>query len=282
MRKALPASFLALLALPSLAAAADFEISGFAGYTFPFYSQTFTYQPGPISVPIPGVSIQQSGNFQLDASGGAAYGAAAAFFPVHSVGVELRVDSGDLTLGMKDAAFDVNVSLPAPLQPVHSTLTLTKGTADLRAARPFSLNLKLRSPGRSHVYASGGLSRLGDLELSMRQQAALGVTTVNLETGNLEVGTIDLRAQRPVDKAGSSWGGNLGLGFQIGLGDHGGLVIEGRGFVFPKQTAEWQGVVETPLGDLQKELLKRLLADIPQVEFRPWWVQATIGVAYRF
>jgi hypothetical protein len=282
MRKALPAFLLALLALPSLAIAAEVEISGFAGYTFPFYSQTFSYQPGPISVPIPNVSIQQSGAFEMNASGGAAFGGAVAFFPVQSFGVELRLDSADLTLDLKDAAFDVNVTLPAPLQPLHSTLTLTKGSAELRAARPFSLNLKLRTPGRSHMYASGGLSRLGDLELSTRQQVALGVTAVNLETGNLEIGTLDLRAQRALDKAGSSWGGNLGLGLQLALGEHGGLVLEGRGFVFPKQTAEWQGVVETPLGDLQKELLKRLLANIPQVEFRPWWVQATIGVSYRF
>jgi len=64
---------------PSAARAAGVEITGFAGYTFPFYSQTFQYNPGPINVPIPGVSVEQSGEFELKASGGLAYGGALAF-----------------------------------------------------------------------------------------------------------------------------------------------------------------------------------------------------------
>ena len=98
MRKAL-ASLVAVLALPSLAAAGEVEIGGFAGYTFPFYSQTYKYDPGPVTVPdLPGVSIQQSGSFELKASGGLVFGGAVALFPVDAVGFELRFDSANLTV----------------------------------------------------------------------------------------------------------------------------------------------------------------------------------------
>jgi len=50
---------------------------------------------------------------------------------------------------------------------------------------------------------------------------------------------------------------NAGLGFRIPLGEHGGLVLEGRGFYFPKQTYEWDAVVDpnAPLSSVQQKLL---------------------------
>ncbi len=279
MRKAL-ASLVVLLAIPSLSAAGSVEISGFAGYTFPLYSQTFRYDPGPIDVPIAGVSIQQNGVFELKASGGLAFGGALTLYAADAVGLELRLDSASVNVTSQNASFDVNVTLPAPLDPVKSTLTLSAGTIDLNSGRPFSLNLKLRTPGSTRLFASGGISRLGDMGFSLRQNVAIGVSAVNLQTGNLEIATIDLRATP--SQRGSSWGGNLGVGVQIPLGEHGGLVLEGRGFYFPKQTIQWEPVVETPLGPIPSQLLQRLLERLDPVEFKPWWVQATIGVSYRF
>jgi hypothetical protein len=282
MRKLLLASLLALLVLPSVVSAADVEISGFAGYTYPFYSHSFTYEPGPISVPISGVNVQQNGAFDLKGKGGPSLGGSIALFPVEAVGVELRLDSADLKVEARNASYAFNVTLPEGLPPISQTIDLAQGSADLRAAHPFSLNLKLRTPGRSHMFASGGISRLGDLELAVRQKVSLGITTVIAEPSSVEVSTIDLRATRPVATAGSSWGANAGLGFQVALGEHGGLVLEGRGFVFPKQTAEWEGIIDTPLSALEQELLRRLIGNVEPVEFRPWWVQATIGISYRF
>jgi hypothetical protein len=279
MRKAL-AHLVVLLAVPALATAGGVEISGFAGYTFPFYSQTLRWDPGPVSIPIPDVSVQQSGVFQLKASGGAALGGSLAFFPVEAVGFELRIDRASVTAKPQDASFDVNLTLPAPLDPVKSTLSLPAGTVALDSAKPISLNLKLRSPGRTQVFVSGGISRLGDLNFSLRQNVAIGVSAVNLQTGNLEIATIDLKAT-PVE-TGSHWGGNVGVGFQLPLGEHGGLVLEGRGFYFPKQAMSWEAVVETPLGAVQTQLLQRVLERLDPVEFKPWWVQATIGISYRF
>jgi hypothetical protein len=280
MRKAL-ASLVLLLALPSLAAAGEVEVTGFAGYTFPFYSQSFTYGPGPVTVPIPGVSLQlqQSGVFELKASGGLAAGAAVSLFPVEAIGVELRYDHAGLSLEPQNATFDVNVSLPAPLDPVKSSLKLGKGTGEVSASSPLSLNLKLRTTGSSRLFASGGLSRMGGLEIAASQTVAFGVTLVDQQTGNLDVGTIGIRA---TGTPTSAWGGNLGAGLQLPLGEHGGLVLEARGFYFPKQSFSWEPVIDTPLGPLSSELVNRTLDSLGPIEFKPWWVQATIGVSYRF
>jgi hypothetical protein len=281
MRTALFLALFPLLALPALAGAASVEIAGFAGYTFPFYSQSFSYDPGPVEVPIPGVSIEQSGSFELKASGGAAFAGAVTLYVTNSFGFEIRLDSADVTIDTKSAGYTVRAGLPSPLAPVVANLSLTKGTADVKALTPFSLNLKLQTPGRVKLFLSGGASHLGNIEASLSQTVGLGVVAVDLATGNLNVATIGLEASSS-GQGQSAWGGNLGLGLRIPLGSKGGLLLEGRGFYFPKRTIEWQPVIETPLPPLQELLLERVRQNLPSVEFEPWWVQATIGVAYRF
>jgi hypothetical protein len=280
MRKAL-AALAAVLVLPALASAGGVEITGFAGYTFPFYTQTFTYDPGPVQVPIPGVSIEQSGVFELKGSGGAAFAGALTFYATESFGFEVRLDSADVTIDTKSAGYTVRAGLPPPLEPVVANLTLTKGTADVKALKPFSLNLKLQTPGHVKLFVSGGASRLGSIDLSVTQTVALGVVAVNVRTGNLEVATIGLKGTT-TGQGESAWGGNLGLGLRIPLGEKGALVLEGRGFYFPKRTIEWEPVIESPLPPLQQLLLERLRQKLQPIEFEPWWVQASIGVAYRF
>lgn len=281
MRKAL-ASLVAVVVLPSLAAAGEVEITGFGGYTFPFYHQEFRYDPGPVNVPIPGVSIQQNGAFELAASGGTSFGGSVALFPADAFGFELRIESADLTVETESPTYDVHATLPAPLAPVNATLSLTASQADLSAATPFSLNLKFRTAGSTRVFVSGGISYLRDLGFTLQQTVALGVTVVNLQTSNLDVGTIGMRARRLPGDPRKNWGGNLGLGFTIPLGERGGLTLEGRGFYFQKQTYEWQPVIETPLGPFEQLLLDRVQGRLEPVEFHPWWVQATIGFSYRF
>lgn len=277
MRKAL--ALIALLALPTLARAGEIEVTGLAGYTFPFYSQKFNYSPGQVSIPIPGVSVTQSGAFELKGSGGPAFAGSLAFFPADALGVEVRLDHASVKLETQGGGYDVNLALPAPLDPVKTTLDLGPGEATLDAAGPLSLNVKLRTTGRSKLYVSGGLSRLGELNVSLKQTVALGVVAVNLVTNNLEIATIEMRTKLPA-QSGSRWGGNLGLGLQFPLGEHGGVVLEGRGFFFAKRVYDWEAVITTPLPPLQSQLLDRLQLD--PVEVKPWWVQATIGISYRF
>ena len=173
----------------------------------------------------------------------------------------------------------MRVGLPAPLDPVVADLALAEGTADLKAAAPWSLNLKLRTPGSVRLTVSGGVSRLGDLEFTVQQTVGLGVIAFDLDQSNIKVGTIGVKG---TSVAESAWGGNLGLGLQIPIGEHGALVLEGRGFYFPKRTVEWEPVVDRTLSAIELALLARVQERLPPVEFEPWWVQATVGFAIRF
>jgi hypothetical protein len=279
MRQAL-ALLLAALAAPGLAGAGEFELTGYAGYTFPFYSQTFKYDPGPVTVPIPGVTVEQGGSFELKASGGATFAGGMTFYVTDGFGFEVRYDHADINVETQSSAYNVRLGLPAPLDPVVAALTLTEGTVDLKAAAPFSLNLKLRTGGHVRLTVSGGASKLGDLEATVQQTIGLGVIRFNLDENNIQIGTIDMQATGVA--GASSWGGNLGLGLQIPIGEHVALVLEGRGFYFPKRTLTWEPVPDRPLSAIEQALLARVQERLPPVEFEPWWVQATVGLAIRF
>jgi hypothetical protein len=280
MRHAL-AILLAVLAASALAGAGELELAGYGGATFPFYSQTFKYDPGPVTVPIPGITVEQGGSFEIKASGGAAFAGGVTLYVTGGFGFEVRYDHADITLDTQSSAYNVRVGLPAPLDPVLASLTLTQGKADLKAAAPLSLNLKLRTGGHVRLTASGGASRLGDLEATVQQTIGLGVIAVDLEQSHIQIGTIGVKATGAAGGA-SSWGGNLGLGLQIPIGKHAALVLEGRGFYFPKRTLTWEPVLDRPLSAIEQALLARVQERLPPVEFEPRWVQATAGLAIRF
>jgi hypothetical protein len=280
MRQA-PALLLAALAVPSLAAAGELELAGYGGYTFPFYSQTFRYDSGPVSVPIPGVAVEQSGAFELEASGGPAFAGGATFYVTDGFGFEVRYDHASIDVDTKSSAYTVRVGLPPPLDPVLADLVLSEGTVEVGAAAPLSLNLKVRTGGSVKFTVSGGASRLGDLELTASQTIGLGVIAFDQVAGNIQIGTIGIEA-KAVGEAESTWGGNLGLGLQFPIGENAALVLEGRGFYFPKRTFEWEPVLDRPLTPIEQALLARLQERLPSVEFEPWWVQATVGFAIRF
>jgi hypothetical protein len=281
--RTVPALLLAALAATVPAGAGQLELAGYGGYTFPFYSQTLEYDPGPVTVTIPGVpgvTVDEAGSFALKASGGPAFAVGAAFYVTDGFGFEVRYDRADMTVETQSSMYTVRVGLPSPLDPVVADLTLTDGTADLKAAAPFSLNLKLRTPGRAKLTVSGGVSHLGDLEFTTQQTIGLGVIAFDLEQSNIQVSTLGIKATATAGQ--SSWGGNLGLGLQFPIGERGALVLEGRGFYFPKRTVEWEPIVDRTLSTLELALLARVQERLPTVEFKPWWVQVTVGFAIRF
>ena len=280
MRKA-ALSLLAVLAAPSLAAAGEFELTAYGGYTFPFYGQTFQYDPGPVTVPIPGITVEQGGTFEIKTSGDLAFGGAFAFYVTGGFGFEVRYDHADMKVETQSSFYNVRVGLPAPLDPVVANIVLSGGSADLKAVTPFSLNLKLRTGGSVRLMASGGASHLGDLQFTVQQSVGLGVVGFDFVENNVKIGTIGVQATSPAG-TGGGWGGNLGLGLQISLGERAALVFEGRGFYFPKRTVEWAPILDQPLTDFEKALLARVQERLPPVEFRPWWVQASVGLAIRF
>jgi hypothetical protein len=283
MRLHAPAlAFLAVLACARPAGAGErFELAGFAGYTFPFYSQTFSYDPGAVSVPIPGVSVEQSGQFEAQASGGPAFAGGLTLWATGGLGFELRYDRADITVDTRGATYTVRVGLPAPLDPVLASLDLSQGQVDLAPVAPLSFNLKLRGGGRVRFVTSFGASRLGDLEMTVTQSIGLGVIGFDFVLGSAEIATLGLRATA-VAGTESRWGANLGLGFQVPIGEHAAFVVEGRGFYFPRRSVEWEPVLDRPLTPIEQTLLDRLLERLEPVEFEPWWVQASFGFSVRF
>ncbi len=275
-------ALLAALAGPTSAAGGErFELTGFGGYTFPFYSQTFRYDPGAVSVPIPGVSVEQSGQFEANASNGPAFGFSGTLYATGGLGFEVRYDRADIRVDTEGARYAVRVGLPAPLDPVTATLDLSQGQVDLAAVGPWSFNLKLRSGGSVRFVTSFGASRLGDLEMTVEQSVGLGVIGFDFVQGSAQIATLGLRATAAATGE-STWGANLGLGFQVPIGEHAAFVVEGRGFYFPKRSVEWEPVLDRPLSAIEQALLDRLLERLPPVEFEPWWVQASFGFSVRF
>src|SRR5205085_1135939 len=88
---------LALAALARGAGAEGWEITLSAGKVFPFYNQTFEYDPGGLTSPIPGATLEQRGAFVLDASGALALNLAIARAVGRHGALEARLDTADVS-----------------------------------------------------------------------------------------------------------------------------------------------------------------------------------------
>jgi hypothetical protein len=265
----------------SAVASDRFEVAVYGGYTFPFYSQSFRYDPGQVTIPLPGVSVEQSGQFQADASGGPAFAGAVSLYATPGFGFEVRYDRADVAVATSGASYAVRLGLPAPLDPVVANLSLSEGEADLDPVSPWSFNLKFRSGGGARFTASFGASRLGAMQMTLTQSVGLGVIGLDVPGNNVQVGTLTLRA-RATTVEESNWGANLGLGLQFPIGERAALNLEARGFYFPARTVEWEPVLDRPLTPVEQTLLGRVLERLDPIEFEPWWVQASFGFAVRF
>src|SRR5687768_1426464 len=139
MTKLSPAAAVMLLTLVP-EAHADWEIAIHGGPTFPFYQQSFTFDPGPIGGGA-GEVVSQEGLYELDGRGGISAGAALSFHPHESFGLELRLDTADVDVRTGGSRYRVRVAVP-PFGIVDSTIAFTEGEGDLERLRPVSLNLR--------------------------------------------------------------------------------------------------------------------------------------------
>ncbi len=285
MKNALRLSFAACLAatlVPRNAAAGQFEVFGNVGITFPFWSQSFTYDPGPVVLPIPGVSIRQEGTFTLDAKGGTVYGFGGCYYFVPSVGIEARVDFAGVDVTTTGALYHVNVTLP-PFPPVVADLDVGTGTVDVDRLNPISVNLKFQTPGRFGLGVSGGASYLPSFGFTARQTIALGVTALNAATSQLEVATLPLVALvEPQGEGQSRWGFNAGVMLRIPLNEKVAIVGDGRFFRFSEHTVTWQRSDNRPLSTIEQLLLAQVQQRLPPIRFRPQFFQVTGGLAITF
>jgi hypothetical protein len=273
--------------LPGTAAAGEFEVFGHLGITFSFYDQRFTYDPGPVTLGIPNVSIQQQGVFKLQGSGGASYGFGGVYYFVKSVGLEARVDFTSADVKTSGASYRVAVNLPAPLPPVNSDLDLGTGTVHLDHLSPVSINLRFQTPGKFGLGVSGGISYLPSFGLEVTETIGLGVTQLDAGNQRLDVGTLPFEARlEPVSVPGlespSKWGFNAGVILRIPLNEKVSIVGDARYFRFKEHTVSWVRADDRPLSPVETLLLEQVQQRLPDVTFRPEWFQVTGGLAITF
>lgn len=272
-----------LLPLTSVrdAPAAELEIAGYVGLTLPFYEQTFPIDLRPPERPIQGIELRQERPLSLNAKGGLVLAGGATLYLGGGFGIEARYDSADVDITAEPPLYSLRLSKPFPsfsttLEPAPTEVTLS-------SLNPVSLNLKLRTSGEIRFFLSAGVSYLPDFQLAVTQPLNLRIAGIGLPPG-LDFGTVSAQAvSRPDDAAQESrFGGNVGLGLQIKLGEHAALVAEGRVFLFPKHVLSWE-VLQVGGGlTLPDELIQSIEAQLEPVTFNPAYFHLLGGIAFTF
>lgn len=266
---------------------ATIELSASAGQSFPFYEQSFTYDPGSAVVSVPGVgnlTLRQDGGFRLDGKGGSTLAGAITFYLAPHAGIEVRVDSAAVDIRAGGARYHVSVDLPPPFPDISEDFRLADGIVDVDRLQPFSLNLKLRTPGRLALAVSGGISYLPEVTIAARQQLGFGIPSIQQLNADFSVGSIVFRSSvKPGDAdAGNRIGGNIGAGLRLQIGGPLALVGEARYFHFSKHKIDWEPEIQGPVSVIEETLLAELTRRLEPIEFYPAFFQATAGVSLAF
>lgn len=260
-------------------ARADWEVAVLGGPTFPFYEQSFEFDPGPLGGP-GGAVISQEGLYRLEGRGGISLGAGLAFHPHSALGLELRLDTADVDVRTGGVRYRVRVAVP-PFGTIATDVAFTEGEGDLERLRPVSLNLRVRSPGATRVIASGGVSYLPAFRFAIRQpiEAGLGGGAPLFQVAEILVPAEAL----PDQEGDGRWGLNGGIGLQRRIGARLLLQADGRYFRFQRQTLYWgQPQGAGALTPVQDELVRQITGRLDPVRFNPTYFQATAGVALSF
>jgi hypothetical protein len=272
-------------ALAAPAAAADWEASAWLGPAFPFYEQRFEYDPGPLSLGIPGTALDQRGNFALDARGGVVLGASIAYSFSAQVGLELRLDTADVHVRTQGARYALTARLPPPLPAVLTRdVDLGTGDVDVERVRPVSLNLRVRSRGPFRLTASAGGSWLPGFSFVAHQAVALGLPGFNGTVPVPDLANVSLAAEAlPGDRGEGRLGFNAGVGVQRPIGRRWSLSVEGRYFWFQRQTLHWgRTESDTLLPPLEEALISQIEEGLEPAKFNPTFFQATAGLVFTF
>lgn len=267
------------LALTAHARAGEWEAAALIGPSFPFYEQTFEYDPGPLAAPFPGATVEQRDIFRLDGRGGLDVAAVVAYQARDWIGVEARLDTADVSVRTEGARYVVRASQTPPIH-----VDFGGGEVDLDRLRPVSLNLRVRKPGRVALLASGGVSYLPSFRFEVRQGVGIGITALGGVGPALNVAQVTLGAEAlPAQEGEGRWGANVGAGVQHRRGARLLLSVEGRYFHFQRQTLGW-GRPESvsPLPALQQEIVRQISESLEPVRFTPAFFQATAGIGVAF
>jgi hypothetical protein len=254
-----------LLGLGGRADAQGVDLTFFVGRAFPIYDERLTLRPSTPTVP--GVDISVVGSPLIEADGGPVFGGALAFeFGV--LGIEGRLDATEVGLKFTGARYNLRGSEP-PFDGVTASITIADGRFDADHIPLLSVNARLRTPGPVALIVSRGLSYLSDVSVS---------------------GSIPLRVEVPSSPSPRSfdprltlvavpgesehrWGVNGGAGLRFG--GRVALIGEVRVFYFREYELRFQA-------DNGSDILDELLAGLPSVRFDPVFVNAQVGVMFRF
>jgi opacity protein-like surface antigen len=266
------------------AAADGVEVSLVGGKVFPFYEQSFEYDPGRLDSPIPGATIEQRGVFRLDASGALALGGGLSYFPTPHFGVELRLDTADVSVPITGAVYRVRADLPAPLPDLSTDVDLGQGEVDLERLRPVSLGLRLRSSGRTRAGLSAGVSYLPGFRFVAVQGVGLGVPALRGGRFDVDLARVSLQAEaRPEDEGEGRFGVQAGATLERAVSARVALVAEFRYFRFQRQTLRWGPPrTDTPLPALEQEIVRQVQSRLEPVTFNPTFFHAAGGLAVSF
>jgi len=241
------------------------DVTVFAGKAFPIYDERLTLRPS--SPVLPGVDITVGGSPILKADGGPVFGAALAF-ELGIFAIEGRLDATDVGLEFTGARYDLRGTV-FPFEGLTAALIVAPGRFDADRISLLSLNGRVRTPGPVGVMVSGGLSYLPDIGIT-------GSIPLTVEATNLPpLPTLDAALTLGVapGQAEHRFGVNGGAGLRVG--DRVALTAEVRAFYF----REFELRLARARGP---ELLDDLLSAADSIRFNPIFVNAQVGVAFRF
>lgn len=264
MRAAAILTVIFLAAGTAPAAAQSLDVTVFTGLAYPLYDERLTLRPGGPS--IPGVDVTVSEAPVLRGDGGAVFGAALAV-EFGLVAIEGRLDTIGAGIEFSGARYDLRGNT-FPFQGVTASIVADSGRFDADRIPVLSVNARVRTPGPIGLIASGGLSYLPDITVS--GSVPLAVDAPDLPPLGLSAG-LTLRATP--GQAGHRFGVNGGAGLRIG--GRVALLAEARVFYFREYELQF-GTVDGPA------LLDDLLAEADVIRFEPIFINAQVGLSFRF
>jgi hypothetical protein len=264
------AILLSLLVAPEQASAQVVEVTVFTGRAFPLYEERLTVSPSALV--LPGVDVTATGSQILSADGGAVFGAAIAVGPARfggRFGIEGRLDATDVALEFTGGRYDFR-GTAFPFQGLTAGLIVSPGRFDADRISLLSLNARIRTRGRTAFIASGGVSYLPKIDISGSIPLTVDAPDLSAILPGLDA-AVALRATP--GQSGHRFGINGGAGVRAG----GRLAFTGevRAFYF----REFDLRLTRAHGP---ELLDTLLSGADAIGFSPVFVNAQIGLAWRF
>jgi hypothetical protein len=264
-------ALLALLAsVCAPASGGEVELAVLAGRSLPFYEQSFDFDPREL-VP-PNLPVSTSGGFDLELGGGLTFSGAVTWRFSSVLGLEARVDSARVELGVVGGSVGADLGELLPGLPPIPVSGDVSGETRIDRLTPISLNLHLAAGSEARFVVSGGASYIPATTLAATVSVVLGGNLPGLPPITLP--PIGISAAATLD---GGLGGNLGVGFRIPLGAHVALAVDARGFVFPEREVQWGPGSRDP-SPLEEALARAL----DPIEFEYGFFQATGGLAFTF